>query len=223
MIWLVRLYPKRWRARYGDELEQLVRDLQPAGPRLALDLVRGAVGMHVLGVFRGVAMNTVRRRSMLRTLAIAGVVWLGISVEILLSNVVFPSKTDDDTIPVLVSYACLFAALFLVGFVTARAGASRRMQVAAGVLAGALIGLLTAATFLVVDNVWLDIVAQQPTKIDGFAHSGAASMREFINDGLVGVFVFLPVGLGFFGALFGLAGGLAGDLGRSPSRPAPNA
>jgi hypothetical protein len=223
MIWLVRLYPKRWRARYGDELEQLVRDLQPAGPRLALDLVRGAVGMHVLGVFRGVAMNTVRRRSMLRTLAIAGVVWLGISVEILLSNVVFPSKTDDDLIPVLISYACVFGALFLAGFLTARAGAGRLMQVAAGVLGGAVIGLLTAATFLVVDNVWLDIVAQQPTKIDGFAHSGAASMREFINDGLVGVFVFLPVGLGFFGALFGLAGGLAGDLGRSPSRPTSSA
>ena len=89
MIWLVRLYPKRWRARYGDELEQLVRDLQPAGPRLALDLVRGAVGMHVLGVFRGVAMNTVRRRSMLRTLAIAAVVivitdvtWDGTSLHI---------------------------------------------------------------------------------------------------------------------------------------------
>ena len=48
MNWLVRLYPRRWRARYGGELEQLVRDL--AGdrfrPALALDLVIGAVRAH---------------------------------------------------------------------------------------------------------------------------------------------------------------------------------
>jgi hypothetical protein len=215
MIWLVRLYPKGWRARYGDELEQLVRDLQPAGPRLALDLVRGAIGMHL----QGIAMDTVRRRSILRTLAIAGVVWLGISVEILLSNVVFPSTGDDDTVPVLISYLCIFGAMFLAGFLAARAGAGRWMQIAAGALAGALIGLLSAATFAVVDNVWLDIVAQQPNKIDGFARSGAASMRDYINQGLIGVAVGLPLGLGFFGALFGLAGGLAGDRRAPASAP----
>jgi predicted outer membrane lipoprotein len=216
MIWLVRLYPKGWRARYGDELEQLVRDLQPAGPRLALDLVRGAIGMHL----QGIAMDTVRRRSILRTLAIAGVVWLGLSVEILLSNVVFPSRTDDDLVPVLISYLCVFAAMFLAGFLAARGGARRRMQVAAGALVGVVVGLLTAASFAIVDNVWLDVVAQQQTKIDGFAHSGAASMRDFINQGLIGVAVGLPLGLGFFGTLFGLAGGLAGDR-RAPAAPAP--
>jgi hypothetical protein len=214
MIWLVRLYPKGWRARYGDELEQLVRDLQPAGPRLALDLVRGAIGMHL----QGVAMDTVRRRSMLRTLAIAGVVWLGLSVEILLSNVVFPSKTDDDAIPVIISYLCVFAAMVLAGFLTARAGAGRLLQVASGILAGVVIGLLTAGSFWVVDNVWLDIVSQQQTKIDGFARSGAASMRDFSNQGLVSVSIGLPIGLGLLGALFGLVGGLFGDR-RAPARP----
>jgi predicted outer membrane lipoprotein len=216
MVWLVRLYPKRWRARYGGELEQLVRDLQPGGFRLALDLVRGAVGLHLR---QGIEMNVAQRRSLALTAAIAGVVGLGLSVEILLSNVVFPSKTDDDLIPVLVSYLCVFAAQFLAGFVTARAGAGRWTQVAAGLLAGVIIGLLVAASFAIVDNVWLDVVAQQPNKIDGFAHSGAASMRDYINDGLVGVAVGLPVGLGLFGALFGLAGGLAGDR-RAPSSTA---
>ena len=47
----------------------------------------------------------------------------------------------------------------------------------AGLIAGMAIGALTVVTFLVVDNVWLNIVAQQQTKIDGFAQSGAASMR----------------------------------------------
>jgi hypothetical protein len=217
MIWLVRLYPRRWRERYGAELEQLVRDLQPAGFRLpvALDLARGAVSAHVQ---ERIAMNVVRRRSIVRTAVIAGVVWLGLSVEILLSNVVFPSTTDDDAVPVVVSYLSIFAALFLAGFVVARAGAGWKGQVIAGLAAGVTIGLLTAATFAVVDNVWLDVVAQQQTKIDGFAHSGAASMREFINDGLIGVAVGLPIGLGVFGALFGLAGGLAGRAPAAPTR-----
>jgi hypothetical protein len=220
MTWLVRLYPRRWRERYGAELDQLVRDVQPAGFRLpvALDLVRGAVSAHFQ---EGVAMNVVRRRSITRTALIASVVWLGLSVEILLSNVVFPSTTDDDLVPVLVSYLCVFAAMFLTGFVVARAGAGRTGQVVAGAAAGVAIGLFTIATFAVVDNVWLDIVAQQQTKIDGFARSGAASMREFINDGLIGAAVGLPLGLGAFGALFGLAGGLAAPKPTPP--PAPTA
>jgi hypothetical protein len=216
MMWLVRLYPRRWRERYGGELEQLVRDLQPGGFRLsvALDLVKGAVAAHVR---QGVVMNVVQRRSIARTAVIAGVVSLCLAVGILLSNVVFPSRTDDDAVPVVVSYLGIFAALFLTGFAVARAGAGRTGQVLAGLAAGVTIGLVVAATFAVVDNVWLDIVAQQQTKIDGFAHSGAASMREYINDGLIGVAVGLPLGLGFFGALFGLAGGLAGR-GPTPTR-----
>ena len=159
---------------------------------------------------------------MARTAIIAGVVWLGASIEILLSNVVFPSPDDDDTIPVLAAYLCVFAGLFLAGLLAARAGASRPVQIAAGVAAGMAIGLLTTASFAVVDNVWLSVVAQQPNKLEGFAHSGAASMRDYINQGLIGVAVFLPLGLGVFGALFGLAGGLAGDRrptgrGRAPS------
>ena len=44
MIWLIRLYPARWRERYGGELEQLVRDLRPSTSTLviAVDLVKGA-------------------------------------------------------------------------------------------------------------------------------------------------------------------------------------
>jgi hypothetical protein len=73
------------------------------------------------------------------------------------------------------------------------------------------------ATFAVVDNVWLDIVSQQQTKIDGFAHSGATSMREYINDGLLGGAVFLTVALGAFGAGLSLLGGLVGRIPPSPS------
>jgi hypothetical protein len=83
----------------------------------------------------------------------------------------------------------------------------------AGLVTGALIGALTTATFAVVDNVWLDIVARQPAKIDGFAHSGAGSMREYISHGLIGTAVFLTAGLAAVGMALSLAGGV---IGRNP-------
>jgi hypothetical protein len=205
---LVRLYPRRWRERYGDELEQLLHDLGRSGRRagVGLDLIGGAMDAHVQ---QG-------RRAIARTGLIVGVVWLALSAEILRSNVLFPSRADDDTVSVLLAYGGVFVALFLTGFLVARTGARRRGQILSGVVAGMAIGLLTIGTFAIVDNVWLDIVSQQQTKIEGFAHSGAASMRDFINQGLIGGAVALPLMLGVFGGLFALAGGLAAGPGRRP-------
>jgi uncharacterized membrane protein len=209
MRWLIRLYPAGWRERYGDELEQLLCDLRPSASKAAVatDLVRGALDARLQ---RGIDMQKSDRTAIGRGVLIGAIIWLGLSVEVLLSNVVFPSKTDDDAVPVLVSYLCIFAALFLTGMVAARGGAGRKGQIIAGLVAGAMIGALTVATFAIVDNVWLDIVARQQTKIDGFAHSGAASMREYINDGLIGAAVFLTIALGVLGAALSLLGGFVG-------------
>jgi hypothetical protein len=217
MSWLIRLYPVRWRERYGGELEQLVRDLRPSTSTviIAVDLVKGALDAHVQ---QGIDVQAWDRKAIKRGTLIAGTVWLGLSAEILISNVVFPSKTDDDALSVLVSYLCIFAALFLTGMLAARDGAGRKGQVLAGLVAGSMIGALSAATFAVVDNVWLDVVAQQQSKIDGFAHSGAGSMREFINHELIGIAVFLTAGLGVLGAALSWAGGL---VGREPLSPTP--
>jgi predicted outer membrane lipoprotein len=220
MIRLVRLYPKRWRDRYGAELEQLIRDVGPSGSRrrLAIDLVRGALSAHL---HQGIPLANVTRRVIARVAAIVGVVWLLLSTEILLSNVVFPSNSDDDGLAVLASYLGVFAALFLSGLLASRAGAKRKGQVLAGLVAGMLIGLLTAASFAVVDNVWLDVVARQHTKVEAFARSNAASMRDFINQGLIGVAVFLTVGFGAIGALLGFMGGLARETSMGPHRNVP--
>jgi hypothetical protein len=209
MRWLIRLYPARWRERYGGELEQLVHDLRPSRSTaaIAFDLVKGALHAHVQ---QGIDVQISDRRAITRGTLVAGIVWLGLSAEIVVVNVVLPSRTDDDAASVLLSYLCIFAALFLTGMRAARDGAGRRGQVVAGLVAGAMIGALTAGTFAVVDNVWLDLVAQQQSKIDGFAHSGAGSMREFINHGLIGVAVFLTIGLGVIGAALSWAGGLVG-------------
>jgi len=213
VAWLIRFYPRRWRARYGAELEQLVHDLRPtaSGVGLAADLVKGALVAHVQ---QRCDVQASDRKAIKRGALIAGILGLGLAAEILLTNVVFPSKTDDDGILVVISYLCIFAVLFLSGMLAARDGAGRTGQVLAGVTAGVTMGALIIATFAVVDNFWLDVVSQQQTKLDGFAHSGAASMRDYINHSLIGPAVFFTVGLGTFGAVLGGLGGLAG-------RPAP--
>jgi hypothetical protein len=160
-------------------------------------------------------MDSADLRAVRRGALIAGVVWLLLSVEVVLVNVVFPSRDDNDGFQVLASYTCIFAALLLVGLLAARDGASRKGWILAGLLAGMAIGALTAATFAVVDNVWLDVVSRQQTKIDGFARSGVGSMREYINNGLVGTAVALTLGLGIFGGALSLTGGLV--TGRPPS------
>jgi hypothetical protein len=215
---LIRLYPTRWRQRYGAELEQLVYDLRPSTSWLALatDLLLGAFDAHIQ---QGLDMQTKDRRAITRGVLIAGIVWVGLSVEVLRSNVLFPSRSDNDTISVLVSYLCVFAALFLTGVLAGKSEASRKGQALAGLIAGAMIGALTIATFAVVDNVWLDIVSQQQTKIDGFAQSGAGSMRDYINNGLIGGAVFLTIALGVFGAALSLLGGFVGAGSRSLPRP----
>jgi len=180
---------------------------------IAVEIVRRARDGHIQ---QGIAVQISDRKAIKRGMLIAGPVWLGLSAEILIFNVVLPSKTDDDAISVLISYLCIFAALFLTGTLAARDGAGRKGQLLAGLIAGSMIGALTAASFAVVDNVWLDIVAQQSAKIDGLAHSGAGSMRAYINHGLIGIAVFLTAGLGILGAALSRAGGL---LARKPLSP----
>ena len=49
---LIRLYPRRWRQRYGDELEALLEE-QPARHRIFVDIVRGAFSQHVTSLTHG--------------------------------------------------------------------------------------------------------------------------------------------------------------------------
>ena len=209
MTWLLRLYPARWRQRYGAEITQLVHDLRPtmSTRALAFDLMRGAIHAHLQ---QGVAMQTSDRSAIKRGLLVATLVSLVVSTGIVLTNVVLPSPTDDDTVIVVGSYLGIFAAFLLIGVLADRAGAGRRGLVLAGLVAGVMIGLVIITTFIVVDNVWLDIVSQQQSKIDGFARSGETSMRAFINRGLIGPGIFFTVVFGGLGAILSLIGGLIG-------------
>jgi hypothetical protein len=53
---LIRLYPRGWRARYGDEMAQLVAD-QPVTIRLAFDLIAGAIDARLHPQFTAISAD----------------------------------------------------------------------------------------------------------------------------------------------------------------------
>lgn len=67
---LLRLYPRRWRARYGDEFALVLRGTPP-GPGTVLDVLRGALDAHV----RELRPGPLVRRALLAVCAVA-VGWL---------------------------------------------------------------------------------------------------------------------------------------------------
>jgi hypothetical protein len=211
---LLRLYPRRWRQRYGHELARLLDDLGPLRPRHAIDLLRGASDAHLEAI-----MGSPVRMALRRATAVAAVAWLVLSVGIVLSNVVFPSPTDDNDGPlVLASYLGVFVALVVVGRLAGQVTTSPRVHVLAGTVAGALIGAFTAGTFFAMDNIFLSIVSQQQSHITGFAESGMSSMRDYLNHTLVGALVFWTILFGVLGAGLAAAGGATV---RRPATPQP--
>lgn len=207
---LLRLYPAWWRERYGGEMAALLDDLpRRAHAAMVVDLLRGAFDARY-ALAKESSMSSPTSRSIRRSILIAVAVWVVLSVDIVLTNVVFPSRQDNDLLDVSLSYLAVFAVLATIGYLAVRRGTELAGAALSGAVAGAVIGLLTAGTFFAVDNVWLDIVSQQQVKIDGLAQSGGGSMRDYINAGLVGVAVFLPIMLAAFGAVLAVgAGGFA--------------
>jgi hypothetical protein len=81
---LIRLYPARWRDRYGDELAAILED-RPVGPFDAADLVLGALDAHLH--LRGLGAASEHRKGFAMSLRIggyaavaAGLLWLFVLV-----------------------------------------------------------------------------------------------------------------------------------------------
>jgi hypothetical protein len=66
---LVRLYPRAWRERYGDELAALLED-RPAGPFDVADLLLGALDAHLH--LRGLGHRSEHRKGMPMSLRLVG-------------------------------------------------------------------------------------------------------------------------------------------------------
>lgn len=133
---------------------------------------------------------------------VLGIVW---------SNVIVPSHESDDeyTVWYLVFLAGLLAYFTLSGLAAVRGGASLAEAAITGCITAVLSTGVALVTFVVIDNLFLDIVMQQPDKASGFARSGLTSQRDYVNQGILLAFA---TALPFMAAVGGGCGTIGGLL-----------
>jgi hypothetical protein len=204
MRWLLRLYPRWWRERYGDEFAALLEDLRGDRP-VVLDIVKGAVDARL------------RSSAPFKLGLVFGLpVALALAVDIVYTNVIRP--VHDDQTEVLICYASIFALQFVAGLVAARRARSPFGPALTGATAGAVIAIIVIATFVVVDNLFLGTVGRQPQKIRGLAESPFESMRLYVNVTLVVATAILVPFLTACGIAFSALGGAVRQLGAAGRR-----
>jgi uncharacterized membrane protein YozB (DUF420 family) len=209
---LIRLYPRAWRDRYGEEFAALVNEVSGGRRRLrlTLDIARGALDAHLRGRFamRRNLVGAAVRRGVRDGLLIAGL----LAVFVVATNVVFPGgPNESDADPeYLIQYAATLAVLAALLIAIGARGRRRSTEMLggakAGAAAGAVIAVMLTLIFLTVNNLFLDIVSRQHDKRLAFAASGWSSMRAYLTvTQLQGALVLVPV-LTVFGAALGLLG-----------------
>jgi uncharacterized membrane protein YozB (DUF420 family) len=216
MRWLLRLYPRWWRRRYGEEFAALLEDLSGTRGRLrlAVDVVAGALDARLEGMaaMKRALTDPAVRRGVYDGLVISGMT----AVVVVLTNVVFPqgpdeSDSDPEYLWQLAAAAVVLAALFVaVGFRGRRRGTDQSAGAKAGLAAGVVVAVLITLTFLAVNNAFFDIISQQHDKRVAFAASGWTSMRAYISVRQIeGLVILVPLGAAA-GVVLGLLGaGLA--------------
>jgi hypothetical protein len=190
-----------------------------AGPKrrlaLAWDIARGALDARLRGRYAMTRFfaDPAIRRGMWDGLLVSGL----IAVLVVLTNVVFPGGPDESdgdpehVYQYLITLAVLAGLLVLIGARgRRRAGGTTGQGLAAGVkagaTAGAVIAVLITLTFLVVNNLFLDIVSRQHDKRVAFAASGWTSMRAYLTVTQLRGGLFLVPALAAVGAVLGLLG-----------------
>ena len=216
---LIRLYPARWRERYGQEVTWLLEDLSPlsrgARLRIGLDLLRGAADARLSGDFHrpGGAARAIGVSSGATVLG-----WLPVGALIVLGTV-FPSGLFGG-IATIGGFFYLMGLFLAIGAIASRACARPRpgTWLAACTASGTLMAVLFSATYAVIDNAYLGIVSRDPEQIAAFRASGMTSMRDFINVSLehqviVGFVVCVVIGV-----LMGMVGAVCAAERRQPAR-----
>jgi hypothetical protein len=110
---LIRCYPARWRARYGDEFEELLAE-RPLGPFDVADILLGALDAQLR--LRGHGVDTTRTRSFTMSLRIGGIAAIvGASLIVIVIALTGGLAEADEppavTIALLVALAALLVAL----------------------------------------------------------------------------------------------------------------
>jgi hypothetical protein len=217
LTWLIKLYPRGWRDRYGDEFAFLVADASHTHRRRwqVWDIARGALDARLRGRYAMTRFfgDLAIRRGLVDGLGVSGL----IAALVVVTNVVFPGdpqESDADpeyAVQYLITLAVLAGLLTVIGARgRRRAGAARMDRLLSGVKAGATAGAVIAAmvtlTFVVVNNLFLDIVSRQHDKRVAFAASGWTSMRAYLTVTQLRGALFLIPTLAVVGAALGLLG-----------------
>ncbi|HEU0236474.1 MAG TPA: hypothetical protein VFR14_08550 [Candidatus Limnocylindrales bacterium] len=173
---LVSLYPRRWRARYGDELLGLLAERPPSGLD-RLDLIRGAVdarlhpGLAGPGELAPIDARAARhRRAGIVTLVGAGL-WLGGMVVAINGPVVYDSwgtyREGGAALPLIIAATALLA--------FGLAGTAERLP--SGVWLGRVGALASGAGFLLWSVApW--VMATGAVGVLGFTVLGVSAIRS---------------------------------------------
>jgi len=211
---LLALYPSAHQRQYRALMLQTFRDhyrdyLESQGT-IGLHFWRDVISDEITSILREHLAAMQGGERAMNKYMLGLVLGIMLSVAVVLTNVVFPGRESDAEYGV--PYPIFFLGLFFLfgvgGYFASKA--PKRMQ--SGAVGGAVTAFLsiglTMLTFIMIDNLFLDIVSQQPEKIWGFQHQQAFhTMRAYVNDGLLrGVLIGLPIGT-LFGALLGAIGG----------------
>ena len=161
---LIRLYPARWRERYGDELAAILDD-RPVGPFDAADLLLGALDAHLH--LRGIGAASEHRKGFAMSLRIGGVaavvgglVWL----FVLAGSVINDGRDDADAAfaigmgVVVATFATLIALIGLSAFQSRRHPALTWAAFAIP-CGGAVVGLLGWVAIMVTGDSDAAVVA----------------------------------------------------------------
>ena len=108
---LIRCYPARWRARYGDEFEAIL-EMRPLGPFDVADILLGALDAQLRLRGHGAETTPTRRFTVsLRIGGIAAIVGASLFVLVALMGGFSPRSNDATTIGLLAAIAALLLAL----------------------------------------------------------------------------------------------------------------
>jgi hypothetical protein len=203
---LIRLYPARWRRRYGAEMARLLDDLAPlsrgARLRIAFDVLLGALDARLSRDFDA-GTGAVRAIGVAVGAAVVG--WVPVGALIYLATVVFPSS--NDTTPWFpAGFLYLMVAFPVIGAVASRACARPWSWPLAGAAAGIVMAALVSATFAWVDKAFFGVVSEE--QIQGFRSSGMTSLRDFINLSLEHQVLGSAIMLTVIGVLMGTIGAI---------------
>ncbi len=210
---LLRCYPRAYQAAFGAQMRQTFKDqytdtVAQAG-HAGLIFWLGVVGDVVTSILDEHLAHLKGGERIMNKYAFGLALGSVMSVAVIVTNVVFPSHESDDEYGLLyaIGYLGLFALFSVGGYLASKRTNSLRSGAVGGVVTALLSIGLTMLTFIIIDNLFLDIVSQQPDKLWGFQHQQTFhTMRAYVNDGLLrGVLFVLPV-MALLGAVLGIIG-----------------